>query len=433
VLKQRRNELGKTALLSALVAVVGSLYLVAILNAVPPHPDFDIYMRGVAGLVHGRPLYDAFLSAPGDPTLRYGFIYPPLFAMLVAPFGLLPGSIAPAAWLVGTQAALAVAFWLVARRLQLSRPLVLLAIASTLAFYPLWADGSQAQANLPILLLVTLGILGIVDDKPRAGVWIGLAAALKLTPGLLLVWMVWKRQFRAAAWTLAGFGALTAAAALIRPQDSMAYFGKVLPMLAPGTAYYSNQSIAGLFARLFSPNSYTSPLLDLSWERVVAIAAALGALGFWLWMNRSNTSDRTSLLAGAVTFLPLLPLMSSVSWEHHLVILLPLIWVALATPTTLTLSARGRERTGLREIWRRALFALGVICLLAIPHLPFGPPYGTDFARAAHTANPLQILGANRLLVGTLVLFFTAPWLVARLSLNRLRRPDRAPQPAAAA
>src|SRR5438552_15395743 len=46
VMTRRGNEIAKTALLAASIAVIGTLYLVAILNAVPPHPDLAIHARG---------------------------------------------------------------------------------------------------------------------------------------------------------------------------------------------------------------------------------------------------------------------------------------------------------------------------------------------------------------------------------------------------
>jgi alpha-1,2-mannosyltransferase len=422
VVKQRGNEIAKTALLAAVIAVVGTLYLLAILNAVPAHPDLDIYIRGAKDLLAGRPLYDSYLHNPGDPTLRYGFIYPPLFAILLLPLSFLPVAAAPAVWLIATHAALATAFWLVFRRLAASRTVTLLAIAVTLAFYPLWAEGSQAQANLPILLLVTLGIAGVGEGKQRSAIWLGLAAALKLTPALLLVWLVWERRFRAAAWMAGAFSAFTALAALLRPSDSLTYATRVLPMLAGGTAYYSNQSISGLAARLFKANPYTTPIVQLPWEPILVAVVVAALLGYWLLWAPSLALGRGREFSG-ITFLPLLPLASAVSWEHHLVILLPLIWVLVAQALTLPYPTGGGK-------WIRiAVLAVGVLCLLAIPHLPFGPPYATDFARAAHTANPLLILGANRLLVGTLLLFGAAPWVLRvaapTLSLPRKRGRER--------
>jgi alpha-1,2-mannosyltransferase len=423
VVKQRGNEIAKTALLGALIAGVGGLYLVAILNAVPPHPDLDIYIRGAKDLMAGRPLYDSYLHNPGDPTLRYGFIYPPLFAILLLPLSFLPAAAAPLVWLIVTHAALATAFWLVFRRLAASRTVTLLAIAVTLAFYPLWVEGSQAQANLPILLAVTLGIVGISAGKPRSGIWLGLAAALKLTPALLIIWLLWERRFRAAAWMVGAFSALTAVAALLRPADSLTYATKVLPILVAGTAYYSNQSVAGLAARLFKANPYTTPIVQLPWEPILVGLVVAGLLGYWLLTTPSRTlPTRGREIRGVslptrgreirgVTFLPLVPLSSAVSWEHHLVILLPLVWVLIAK---VSLPPPRPSPAGGGTAWKWLILALAVLCLMAIPHLPFGPPYGTDFARAAHTVNPLVILGANRLLLGTLILFIAAPLLLGQ-------------------
>ena len=412
--------------MAPVAAVIGTLYAVAVLNAVPPHPDFDVYLRGAGDLAHGRPLYDPFLHNPGEPALRYGFIYPPLFAILMVPFTWLPAAIAPDAWLIMSHLALGVAFWLCIRRFKMQPVAVFLAIAVTLAFYPLWVESSQAQANLPILLLVTAGILGISGGNARAGIWIGLATALKLTPGLLIVWLLWERRWRAAAWMGAAFAGVTAVAAVLRPADTVTYARDVLPQLAHGTAYWSNQSIAGLVARLFTSNPYTSPLLNLSWEPLLSSGLVLAGMAFWISKTPSPTlltrGRETTGLMG-IAFLPLLPLASAVSWEHHLVILLPLVWLIIAV-----LAERGWP---LRET---AVAAFALLCLLAIPHLPLGPPFATDFARAAHTHNPLLIAGANRLLMGTLILFLAGPWLIGRFrAVAGKGSTDRATAPAAAA
>lgn len=407
----------------ALVAFVGTVYAVAVLNAVPPHPDLDLYLRGARDLAHGRPLYDAFLQQPGDATLRYAFIYPPLFAILMLPFVVVPTAIVPMAWLIVMHAALGVTFFTVLRRLRANRLVMLLALLITLAFYPLWVEASQAQANLPILLLVTLGILGVTDGKPKAGIWIGLAAALKLTPGLLIVWLLVERRFRAASWMIAGFLTSSALAALLRPADSLIYVRVVIPQLARGTAYWSNQSIDGVVSRLFTANRYTAPLVDLSWAHVLVVALAVAAMAFWMWARRRQDEPLTRAFA----FLPLVPLVSAVSWEHHLVILLPLVWLIVTA-----LADRGWP---LRET---AVAGLAIVTLLAIPHLPIGPPYATDFARAAHTSNPLLLAGANRLFIGTALLLLVSLWLlsragsVARHSSDLRRLSDVAAPPAVA-
>lgn len=410
--------------LVALVALVATVYAVAVLNAVPPHPDLDVYLHAARDLAQGRPIYDSFVHASGDPALRYAFIYPPFFAILMLPFLLVPSAIVPTVWLIATHAALGATFFVVARRLAINRLVVLLSLLITLAFYPLWVEASQAQANLPILLLVTLGIVGISDGKPKAGIWIGLATALKLTPGLLLLWLLVERQYRAAAWVGAGLLGGTALGALLRPSDSLAYARSVVPQLATGTAYWSNQSIDGVVARLFSANPYTTPLVNLPWDKLIVVVLVLGAFAAWWWSSRLVSEP----MMRGVSFLPLLPLVSAVSWEHHLVILLPLVW--------LIVTVVGNRGWRLRET---AIAGLAMVPLLAIPHLPIGPPYATDFARAAHTSNPLLLMGANRLFLGTVLLLLVSPWLLSRAERVGRRwmgpspTPHRVTPPAAAA
>src|SRR5260370_13211967 len=119
---------------------------------------------------------------------------------------------------------------------------------------------------------------------------------------------------------------ITAAAALLRPHDTFVFFGQVLPALSKGTAFYANQSLAGVMFRIFSSNPYTTPWIALSWAFLLAAAGAIVLIAFWFWRTRHEPA-----LARAMAFIPLLPLLSSVTWPHHLVILLPVIWaVAIA-------------------------------------------------------------------------------------------------------
>jgi alpha-1,2-mannosyltransferase len=392
------------ATLLAIAAALATVYLLAVLNAVPRHPDLDVYVAGARDLWHGRPLYAPFLAAGGvDPTLRHAFIYPPAFAIVLLPLLLIPATVLPGVWFGLTQVALAAAFWLVFRRLRAPAPVVLLALIATLVFYPLWVDASQSQVNLFILVMVVLGVLGVCNGDPRGAAWLGIAAALKLTPVLLLGWLLWERRFRAASWMAAGAAAVSGLALVARPGDSLAYVHDVLPALSRGSAYYSNQSIAGFLSRLFTSNPYTTPLAILPWEPALVLGATLLVFGWWLWAS----SRQPDPLRRALTALPVLPLVSSVSWEHHLVIVLPVLWLALTT-----LAGRGWPR------WPTAALGLCVLCLAAIPHLPIGPPFQTPFSRAADTRNLLLILAANRLLLGTLILWLCGPWLVSDRSVR---------------
>src|SRR5207245_8476041 len=103
-----------------------------------------------------------------------------------------------------------------------------------------------------VLLPTCLGNVLIARDRPGAAVAIGVACAIKLTPLLLIVWLLVERRFRAVALLLAGFVGATAVGALVRPGDTVTFFRDVAPALASGTAFYSNQSLAGVLGRIFS-------------------------------------------------------------------------------------------------------------------------------------------------------------------------------------
>ena len=382
---------------AVLVGVTVVVYAMVLSQGVLHHQDLGAYLNAARDVVQGRPLYAPFLHHPfPDATLRPAYIYPPSFALLIAPLGLLAEGAAAAIWIALQQAALAVAIVVVVRWLRPTRWAVVALLVATLSFYPLWVDAVQAQANLLVLLLVTVGVVGILKDRPAFGLAIGVAAALKLTPIILVIWLLLDRRFRAAAFVLAGLTILTLAGALLRFQDTMAYFRQVLPALASGTAFYANQSLAGVLGRTVSANPYTQPWINLPWVSLLLIAAAIILVACWWWQTR-----RQSAPSRAVAFIPLVPLLSSVTWSHHLVIVLPLLWLSVIA-------------LGQRDWPALPTAALAGILLLfsVVPRLPAGPAFGQTGFRAAQTMDPVVFIAANTVFFATLILFFSAPWLL---------------------
>src|SRR5437016_2079622 len=94
-----------------------AIYVLVLAGAGLHHQDLDAYLAAGRAAWHGQPLYAPFLHHPfPDPTLRPAFIYPPAFALLVAPLGLLPDAVASAIWLLIGQASLIGALALIVRR-----------------------------------------------------------------------------------------------------------------------------------------------------------------------------------------------------------------------------------------------------------------------------------------------------------------------------
>jgi alpha-1,2-mannosyltransferase len=380
-----------------LVGVAVVIYGIVLSQGGLHHQDFGVYLAAARDIIQGQPLYSAFLHHPfPDATLRPAYIYPPSFALLVAPLGLLPDGVAAAVWMAIEQASLAIAVVVVLRWRRPTSWAIAALLFVTLTFYPLWVDVVQGQANLLVLLLVTVGIVGILRGRPGFGVALGAAAALKLTPLILVVWLLLDRRFRAAAFVVGGFAILTGAGLLLRFQDTLAYFGQVLPALAGGTAFYANQSLAGVLDRTVSSNPYTQPWIALSWVWMLFVVAAAILIGWWWWQTRRQTPT-----VRAVAFIPLIPLLSSVTWTHHLVIVLPLIWCSV-------IALAERDRPPLP-----AAALSGVLLLFSVfSRWPAGPAFGQAGFRTAQTMDPVVLLAANTLFFATLILFLSAPWLL---------------------
>ncbi len=150
--------------------------------------DFANLHRGAAALVAGE-------SAFARPELDY----PPLVPVILAPLGLLPLAEARMVWL-GLSLAALVAALVVIWRVAGGDGAASCAIAAVLAL-----DGS-ALPNLalgqlhPLLLLLLALALLLHSARPRlAAAAVGLAAALKIWPGLLLLswlprlpWLPWR-------------------------------------------------------------------------------------------------------------------------------------------------------------------------------------------------------------------------------------------------
>jgi len=390
--------------------VAASLILYAAVLFSSSHQDLQTYLAAGHDLAAGRPLYATFLHHPfPDATLRPAYIYPPAFALLMVPLTWLPPGMAAWPWLLAMQAALALGM---ATMLRLVRPggaAIWVALLLTFSFYPLLVDIAQGQANLLVLALLVLGIAGILQGHSVAGTWLGAAAALKLTPVLLVGWLLWTRRWQAAALVALGFGAVTGLGALIRPGDTVTFFRQVLPALAQGTAYYSNQSVAGVLGRLLTANAYTDPWIRVAFEPALVVAAGAALLAVW-----AINARRLDPVAAAFSFVPALPLLSAVTWEHHLVLLLPVIWLAAAR-----LAGRGWPLPG------TGLLGVAVACLSLLPRWHPGPAFGSTAFRAAQTGDPFVLLAANALFAGTLILFLGSRWLLPSRQA-RIHRSDDA-------
>ncbi|WP_240483632.1 glycosyltransferase 87 family protein [Streptomyces pathocidini] len=162
-----------------------------------------------------------------------------------------------------------------------------------------------------------------------AGVGIGLATAIKLTPALFIGYLLVTRRWRAACVAVATAAAATLLAARIAPGASRTYWTEALwdTDRIGSLGYVSNQSLQGVLARL-QPGEP---------ERAAWLLCVLAVLAVWAWRARRAAADGDEWAGFALTGLAAC-LVSPITWVHHLVWAVPAL--ALLADTALR---RGRR------------------------------------------------------------------------------------------
>jgi len=273
--------------------------------------DIAVYRYGADAIVHGIDLYGPRDGLP--------FTYPPFAALLFTATLPLPFALLVAAWTALSLAALGFVLHLFT---DLTGWRLAGLTVAALAFEPVWSNLSFAQINLFLMAAIAYDLLRA--DRPartwnRAGWLIGIAAGIKLTPLLFVVFLVLVGRRSAAVSAVAAFLATVAVGFAVLPRSSLAYWTEVLwdPNRVGGVAYAGNQSMLGFLTRVIGEQPSTAVWFLIA--GAVALALLVLAASYW-------TSDRgLSVCLAASAML----VASPISWNHHFVWAVPLAWCLL--------------------------------------------------------------------------------------------------------
>ncbi|MET8356239.1 glycosyltransferase 87 family protein [Micromonospora sp. NPDC005171] len=304
--------------LVALGAVLPALYLPGLV-----HNFFDlkIYMSAMDWWRVGHPLYD--YVQPDRVQGELYFTYPPFSALLLWPFGLLRLGATVAIFTALTVLAVVLTTrWLVApviARHDLPRTFTLVAaVLLVLAVESIRETITFGQINMLLVVLILADLLFAVPQARRwAGVGVGLATALKLFPGIFIVYLLATRRWRAAAVASATAAAATLLAAAIAPRDSWRFWTHELwtTERVGRTDIVGNQSLFGLLSRFTEPDKPDR----LLWLLVVAVVSVYG-----LW--RATRAARAGDPLTGLTLTGLVgSLASPITWTHHIYWFVPAV------------------------------------------------------------------------------------------------------------
>ncbi|NKE62153.1 DUF2029 domain-containing protein [Lentzea sp. PSKA42] len=262
--------------------VVGPLWLAALVGLLISwsghYPiDLDVYRLGGRAWLDGTGLYTGFTGPPLDPDLP--FTYPPIAAVLFSGLSIVPQWLQnPLVVALGFVALTAVCVAVTGKvRPGLGWTLGPVAAIVAPALDPVWMTYGYGQVNLFLLAMVVIDCL-LVTDRRWRGVLVGVAAAIKLTPAIFVLYFLVKRDRRAAITSMVTFAGLVVAGFLATPRDSVQYWFHSLlnPDRIGDMSLSTNQSIRGLLRGLGLEQG-TETLLWVSLAAVVVAVAVFVA------------------------------------------------------------------------------------------------------------------------------------------------------------
>ena len=343
----------------------------------PSTIDLQVYVYAVKDMLAGGNIFETT-----TPFWNLYFIYPPIAAVLMVPLAFGPYVFWQVVWtlaLVGAQQS-------VLRRCGVPRGWVLglLGVAVVLAVEPIRTTLGYGQVNT---LLMALVVADLLPDRPGErrripqGTLIGLAASIKLTPMLFLVFAFLAGRRRVAVTGVVSFAVFTGIGALLLPSETLEFFfglsGGDTRTASP--LYTGNQSLLGVFFRL-GDTSRTTTLIGLAVAGTVALLGTLVAAHWW----RQGEQVFAVALVGLCTCLA-----SPLSWTHHYVWILPMavavvrsgiprwarlvagawvLWVCACLPLAVLPYGGGRERSfdALQQLVANLGPVLGVVLVAGL-------------------------------------------------------------------
>lgn len=300
----------------AVLAAASLLYAVVYVRwpSLATQVDLQVYRFAALRMWHGLDLYSIGLTGNSRELL---FIYPPFAALCFAPLAFLTEPTVQVLWLSLACVLIGYAVWRMLTAMRLTAATGLWSLGALLFGLVAWLEPFRlslqlGQINIIILAVVLADLLGPAQRR-WAGLGIGLAAGIKLTPALFIVYLVAIGRRRAAAVAGGTFAATVLIGFVLLPTDSAFYwlrrgFRDVNRISADQRG---STSVSGILLRLHVAASEIT-LVSIALAAVAVTVASIacrrgqGVLGLALVGMGSAVA-------------------SPFSWDHHWVWFAPLI------------------------------------------------------------------------------------------------------------
>jgi alpha-1,2-mannosyltransferase len=281
--------------------------------------DLVVYRSTARALLDGRNSYTDGLAGTRLPSTYTPFSAIPFVVLSAVPlaaamFAWTFASLASLWFLVGRAVAMVWPDLDVDRRRAASFATCVLAVLSVPVSWTL----SYGQINL-VLIAIVVGDVTRRRPSRWQGVWVGIATAFKLTPGIFIVYLLVTRRFRAAATASASFAATIVVGWIVMPAGSRSFWldGVGTDPRNNSPTYLSNTSILGTIGRWIGYGAARPAWIVLA-VPVLMVGSAIAV----------GVQRRLGDLAGLTTMAFVGALVSPITWTHHLIwFLVPTLWL----------------------------------------------------------------------------------------------------------
>jgi alpha-1,2-mannosyltransferase len=325
------------------LTVGATAVIVQLVKGVDP-VDFLVYRYASTMAMHGADVYSHNITGPMIQGPGLPYTYTPFGLIALLPTVLFSWHVAYLVWCLADMLAIALILdAVVAQEVALgrgARRAVILAVALALTAFSTIVinEVSFGQVNGLLLLASLADVLwsrqGRLARLLPAGSLIGIATAIKLLSGLLIIYFILTRQWRLARNSIVSCAVCLLIGGLVYPGMTVKFFATVVWQLpqrvAVGSfATWGNNSVQGILAALGVQPGV--------WRTAASLAVAAGGLwAAWACHRRGHELEAWLTVGIAAQ------LVSPVSWIHHWVWLAPaLLLVALRSRSYLTWTATG--------------------------------------------------------------------------------------------
>jgi len=322
----------------------------------PPMPDFGVYLTAAHMVRAGdsKDIYDG-ADLGTNPALRFSpvgspfqreaaaighlnttmYIYPPALADALVPLTFLSLQAAKTTWLVLNLLLLAACALLFCRLFgwRPGRAASFCALATVFLFRPNASSFYWGQVTVLLLFLWTVGIVAIAFGAPRvSAVALALGTAIKLTPLIVVVPMLFWRQWRWVRWYALSLAACLTLMCVVNGAATVAdFFLRVMPPMSAGFPSVMNPSFESGVGLIYASVKHLDTAIFFSLPPWIKFAGKLvSATAFLLVLAKLSRLGRPVTLLQKAQVLAIFALLSvciaPVSWRPAYAVALPLLF-----------------------------------------------------------------------------------------------------------